>query len=118
MSHLSSISTSIENLDLLKKSLSSLDIVWYSENNSRVIIPQSNGHDFGFFWSGNEFEFIGDETLWEQPWSISSFIEKVQYQYIYKSLRNEISENLNYNNSVISKNETKNEIIIKLDNFV
>ena len=44
------------------------------------------GFDFGFFWNGKEFEFIGDEKLWIQVWSIGTFIEKIQYQYIYKSL--------------------------------
>ena len=86
MSHLSSMRTCLSNLTLLEHSLSVLGINWYRENYSHVVIPQDNGHDFGFFWNGKEFEFIGDEKLWIQVWSIGTFIEKIQYQYIYKSL--------------------------------
>ena len=86
MSHLSSMRTCLSNLTLLEHSLSVLEIQWYRENYSHIVIPQENGHDFGFFWNGKEFEFIGDEKLWIQAWSIGTFIEKIQYQYIYKSL--------------------------------
>ena len=86
MSHLSSMRTCLSNLTLLEHSLSVLGIQWYRENYSHIVIPQENGHDFGFFWNGKEFEFIGDEKLWVQVWSIGTFIEKIQYQYIYKSL--------------------------------
>jgi len=86
MSHLSSMRTCLSNLELLEHSLSVLEIQWYRENYSHIVIPQENGHDFGFFWNGKEFEFIGDEKLWVQVWSIGTFVEKVQYQYIYKSL--------------------------------
>ena len=86
MSHLSSMRTCLSNLTLLEHSLSVLGIQWYRENYSHIVIPQENGHDFGFFWNGREFEFIGDEKLWIQVWSIGTFIEKIQYQYIYKSL--------------------------------
>jgi len=86
MSHLSSLKTSLSNLPMLEYALSILEIDWYRENSSHIVIPQKNGHDFGFFWNGEEFEFIGDEALWIQVWSIGTFIEKIQYQYIYKSL--------------------------------
>ena len=86
MSHLSSMRTCLSNLTLLEHSLTVLGINWYRENYSHVVIPQDNGHDFGFFWNGKEFEFIGDEKLWIQVWSIGTFIEKIQYKYIYKSL--------------------------------
>ena len=86
MSHLSSMRICLSNLTLLEHSLLVLGIQWYRENYSHIVIPQENGHDFGFFWNGREFEFIGDEKLWVQAWSIGTFIEKIQYQYIYKSL--------------------------------
>ena len=63
MSHLSSMRTCLSNLTLLEHSLTVLGINWYRENYSHVVIPQDNGHDFGFFWNGKEFEFIGDEKL-------------------------------------------------------
>ena len=84
MSHLSSMRTCLSNLTLLEHSLTVLGINWYRENYSHVVIPQDNGHDFGFFWNGREFEFIGDELLWIQAWSIGTFIEKVQYQYPFE----------------------------------
>jgi hypothetical protein len=49
MSHLSSMRTCLSNLTLLEHSLSVLEIQWYRENYSHIVIPQENGHDFGFF---------------------------------------------------------------------
>ena len=112
MSHLSTMSTSLSDLALLEYSLSVLEIQWYRENYSHIVIPQENGHDFGFFWNGREFEFIGDERLWIQPWSIGTFIEKIQYQYIYKSLDIDLKVRGLYDIKVDS-NEMFNKIIIE-----
>ena len=107
MSHLSSMRTCLSNLTLLEHSLSVLEIQWYRENYSHIVIPQENGHDFGFFWNGREFEFIGDEKLWIQAWSIGTFIEKIQYQYIYKSLDIDLKVRGLYDVKVDPKEVTK-----------
>ena len=115
MSHLSSMRTCLSNLTLLEHSLSVLEIQWYRENYSHIVIPQENGHDFGFFWNGKEFEFIGDEKLWIQAWSIGTFIEKIQYQYIYKSLDMDLKMRGLYDIKVDPKEITKeiNKIVIE-----
>ena len=119
MSHLSSMRTSISNLILLERALSALEIQWYREDNSHIVIPQENGHDFGFFWNGKEFEFIGDEIFWIQPWSISTFIEKIQYQYIYKSLNIDLQVrglyDVKVNQSAVTSN--LNKIVIETWNI-
>jgi hypothetical protein len=115
MSHLSSMRTCLSNLTLLEHSLSVLGIQWYRENYSHIVIPQENGHDFGFFWNGREFEFIGDEKLWIQVWSIGTFIEKIQYQYIYKSLDIDLKVRGLYNVKVEPNEITRelNKIVIE-----
>jgi hypothetical protein len=107
--------TYLSDLRLLEYALSVLDIKWYRENSSHIVIVQENGYDFGFFWNGREFEFIGDETLWSQPWSIGTFIERIQYQYIYKSLDIDLKVRGLYDLNVTeeSKINEMNEIVLE-----
>jgi hypothetical protein len=90
MSHLSSVKTTLCNVSLLERTLTTLKVEWYKENASHVIIPQANGNDFGFFWDGNEFEFIGDKQLWTLRYSIASFLEQIQHEYLFKSLLDDL----------------------------
>ena len=119
MSHLSTMKTNLSNIILLEESLSILGIKWYREDLSHIVIPQKNGQDFGFFWNGKEFEFVGDEMFWVQPWSISSFLEKIQYQYIYKALELDLKARGLYDTSKITEqkvafnNFSENKIILE-----
>lgn len=115
MSHLSSMRTCLSNLQLLEYSLSILGISWYRESYSHIVIPQDNGHNFGFFWNGEEFEFVGDKKLWSQAWSIGSFIENIQFQYIYKSLDIELKRQGLHNVKPDQKevNKCLNQIILE-----
>ena len=33
---------------------------------------------------------MGDFSQWKQPWSIAVFIEKIQYQYVLKTIKLEL----------------------------
>ena len=33
---------------------------------------------------------MGDFSQWKQPWSIAVFIEKIQYQYVLKTIKMEL----------------------------
>tara|TARA_B110000444_G_C18682377_1_gene520363 strand:- start:113 stop:544 length:432 start_codon:yes stop_codon:yes gene_type:complete len=90
MSHLSSVKTCLTELNILEYSLIALDIKWYRESWASISLPQKEGPDFGFVWNGDEYELMGDFSQWKQPWSIAVFIEKIQYQYVLKTIKMEL----------------------------
>lgn len=90
MSHLSSVKTCLTQLHVLEYALLSLDIKWYRESWSSISLPQKEGPDFGFVWNGDEYELMGDFSQWKQPCSIALFIEKIQYQYVLKTIELEL----------------------------
>jgi Protein of unknown function (DUF1257) len=90
MSHFTHIKTRFQNLFYLEKALNRLNIVHQEKNinNStsesskiNLVIPQSNGYDIKFDWSGQEYELIVDMSYWEQPYPIENFIDKIAQQY-------------------------------------
>ena len=88
MSHFTYLKTRFQNLFYLQKALSKLNIVYKEEtiNNSEssnvdLVIPQSNGYDTKFCWNGQEYELAVDITLWNETYSIESFIDKIGQQY-------------------------------------
>lgn len=87
MSHFTHIKTRFQNLLYLKKALNRLNIL-YQENLdnsnsefSNLSIPQSNGYDIEFVWSGQEYELVFDMSFWEQSSPIESFIDKIAQTY-------------------------------------
>jgi hypothetical protein len=82
--------TRFQNLLYLEKALNRLNIphkqeqkIVRSPNLSHItlVIPQSNGYDIKFCWTGKEYELIMDVSFWEQPYPIENFIDKVAQQY-------------------------------------
>jgi hypothetical protein len=80
--------TCFRNLFYLEKALSRLNIESKqeeknitSENNTSLVIPQSNGYDIEFVWNGQVYELVVDVSFWEQPYPIETFIDKVSKQY-------------------------------------
>jgi len=61
-----------------EKNITSLDSELYDLN---LTIPQSNGYDIEFVWSGQEYELVVDMSFWEQPYPVESFIDKIAQQY-------------------------------------
>ena len=97
MSHFTKIKTKLYSLEILKKSLSDLNLEWTTENNSvrgyqnqihkaEIIINQSNNHDIGFKWNGNEYELVTDLMFWSQPYSVEKFLNQVNQRYAYNSI--------------------------------
>nr|QUE29426.1 Ycf35 [Erythrotrichia longistipitata] len=100
MSHFSKIKTIIKDLDTLKLSLIDLNldfdtsqrqIVGYDSDvcKADIVINQTNNYNFGFVWSGNEYELVVDPQFWRQPWSIELFLEKLTQSYAYHSVNKE-----------------------------
>ena len=87
MSHFTKIKTKLYSLEILKKSLSDLNLEWTTDNNSvrgyqnqthkaELIISQTNNHDIGFKWNGSEYELVTDLLFWSQPYSVEKFLMK------------------------------------------
>ena len=103
MSHFTRIKTSINDLSTLQSVLTQLNLSWekistpiqgYQNQtyNAEVIIHQSNAIDIGFAFNRQSYELIADKSFWRQPWSMESFLDKINQVYsvqlINKELRN------------------------------
>lgn len=97
MSHFSKIKTTLKDLNLLKKSLTDLSVIWDTEvkqikgyNNktsfANLVISQNNNYDIGFSWNGFEYQLVADLQFWQQPWSVELFLDKVTQRYAYHSI--------------------------------
>ena len=92
MSHFSQIKTQIRSLPALESALSNLGIDWKSgplplrgyqgqTQTAEVVIPQDNGYDIGFRWTGEQYELVADIELWHQELTVERFLNKVTQQY-------------------------------------
>ena len=97
MSHFTKIKTKLYNLEILKKSLNDLSLETKLEkkeirgyNNqthvAELVIRQSNNHDIGFAWNGNEYELVTDLMFWKQSCSVDKFLNQVNQRYAYNSI--------------------------------
>ena len=97
MSHFTKIQTTIKDLSLLKHTLTDLGLIWdTSSSNIKVgekmqhevdlLIKQNNLSHIGFVWNNNEYHLVADLQLWQQPWSIEVFMDKLSQKYAYHSI--------------------------------
>jgi hypothetical protein len=97
MSHFTKIKTKLYNLEILKKSLNDLSLETELEkkeirgyNNqthvAELVIRQSNNHDIGFAWNGNEYELVTDLMFLKQSCSVDKFLNQVNQRYAYNSI--------------------------------
>jgi hypothetical protein len=107
MSHFTKIKTKLYSLEILKKSLSDLNVAWTldeteirgykgQKHSSELIIKQENQHDIGFKWNGKEYELITDLMFWSQPYSVDKFLNQVNQRYAYNSIL-QVSEKEGFN---------------------
>ena len=100
MSHFSYIKTRIQNLGYLEKALNKLNI--HYELDSKIIkgydndsllvdliIPQKNGYDIGFKWTGVNYELVTDLSFWDQKYSNETFMDKLTQTYASQIILNE-----------------------------
>ena len=93
MSHFSRIKTSIREIDLLKKSLVNLNLVWeekeqliegYQGETHKVnlVLPQENNIDIGFEKTqNNDYQLIADLSFWDQSTSVEVFLDSLHKEY-------------------------------------
>lgn len=92
MSHFSKIKTRIQDLNLLKKTLTDLTIQWYLKYNAinqyenKNIIVELNNNKTELIWNGYEYELMIDTELWQETVPINNFIEKINKQYSYNKI--------------------------------
>jgi hypothetical protein len=126
MSHFTKIKTKLYNLEILKKSLSELNLVWTSDNkeirgykgqqhSAEIVILQENKHDIGFTWNGSEYELVTDLMFWSQPYSVDKFLNQVNQRYAYNSIL-QVSEKEGFNFSE-SENSQDGSVRLVLRRF-
>ena len=93
MSHFSRIKTSIREIDLLKKSLTNLNLVWEEKeqliegyqgetHNVNLVIRQENNIDIGFEKTkDNSYQLVADLAFWDQPTSVDAFLDSLHKEY-------------------------------------
>ncbi len=103
MSHFSQIKTKIRHLPALESALSDLGLDWKSgphpvrgyqgqTETAEVVIPQDNGFDIGFRWTGEEYELVADVEFWKQDFTVERFLSKVTQQYALNTVLSSTSE--------------------------
>ena len=97
MSHFTKIQTTIQDLDLLKHALTDLGLNWNTDSSEiqiddnnyhklDLLIKQNNLSHIGFVWNDNKYHLVADLQLWEQPWSLEVFLDKLSQKYAYHSI--------------------------------
>ena len=99
MSHFTKIKTKIYDLEILKKSLTDLNLEFTAENleingynnqktSADLIIKQSNNYDIGFKWNGTEYQMVTDLMFWSQDYSVDKFLNQINQRYAYNAILN------------------------------
>jgi hypothetical protein len=126
MSHFTKIQTKLCNLDVLKKTLSSLNLDW-AENTkviqgyksqvreTELIIKQSNNYEIAFKQNGNTYELVADLMFWSQPSSVDKFLNQIHQRYAYETIV-AVHEEANFTFSQ-TKNEQLGSICLQLTRY-
>ena len=95
MSHFSKIKTNFKSIDLLKKSITELNILGKLEISSEdskasvISIVQENKTSISFQWTGTEYELVTDLFFWQQPVSVESFLSSLTQRYAHNVIVSE-----------------------------
>jgi hypothetical protein len=92
MSHFSVISTNLQNYTVLLESLKFLGLTLGNDTSKTSIIIKNNGSDFFFKYNGKTFDLVADSQFWYQTIPFEIFLEKVQYQYNYTKIMNQVQK--------------------------
>ena len=126
MSHFTKIKTKLYNLEILKRSLNDLEletelaskqIRGYKQqlHDAELVIKQSNNHDIGFAWNGNEYELVTDLMFWDQKYSVNKFLNQVNQRYAF-NLITKVSEEQSFQ-YVEAENQQDGSIRLLLRKF-
>lgn len=115
MSHFTKLKTKLYNIEILKKSLSDLDLDWTvqsktvngyqnSTHEADLIIRQKNNYDIGFKWNGKEYELVTDLMFWSQDISLDKFLNNISQRYAYNAVI-DVTEKEGFNFTQTKNNE-------------
>ena len=128
MSHFSRIKTSILEIDLLKKSLTNLNLVWeekeqlikgYKNVNFKVnlVIKQNNNIDIGFEKTkDNNYQLIADLRFWDQSTPVDAFLDSLHKEYAITTVLEETKKQGFETISQI-KNQQNGEVVISVEKW-
>ena len=127
MSHFSRIKTSIREIDLLKKSLVNLNLVWeekeqliegYQGETHKVnlVIRQENNIDIGFEkTSENYYQLVADLSFWDQSSSLEHFLDRLHKEYAITTV---LQETKKKGFQTVSQENTQNgEVVIMVERW-
>ena len=128
MSHFSRIKTSIREIDLLKKSLTNLNLVWeekeqlikgYKNETHKVnlVIKQNNNIDIGFEKTkDNNYHLIADLSFWDQSTPVDAFLDSLHKEYAITTVLEETKKQGFETISQI-KNQQNGEVVISVEKW-
>jgi hypothetical protein len=128
MSHFSRIKTSIREIDLLKKSLTNLNLVWeekeqlikgYKNETHKVnlVIKQNNNIDIGFEKTkDNNYQLIADLSFWDQSTPVDAFLDSLHKEYAITTVLEETKKQGFETISQI-KNQQNGEVVISVEKW-
>ena len=128
MSHFSRIKTSIREIDLLKKSLTNLNLVWeekeqlikgYKNETHKVnlVIKQNNKIDIGFEKTkDNNYQLIADLSFWDQSTPVDAFLDSLHKEYAITTVLEETKKQGFETISQI-KNQQNGEVVISVEKW-
>nr|YP_007947742.1 Ycf35 [Neoporphyra haitanensis]AGG36991.1 Ycf35 [Neoporphyra haitanensis] len=124
MSHFTKIQTTIQDLNLLKHALTDLGLIWSmnsshiqvdenSQHKVDILIRQDNLSHIGFIWNDNKYHLVADLQLWEQPWSLEVFLDKLSQKYAYHSIIQETKKQGFEKMEQISQNDGSIKLVVQ-----
>ena len=128
MSHFSRIKTSIREIDLLKKSLTNLNLVWeekeqliegYQGETHKVnlVLPQKNNIDIGFERTqDNNYQLVADLAFWDQPTSVDAFLDSLHKEYALTTVIEETKKQ-GFEKISQTQNQQNGEVVIIVEKW-
>jgi len=128
MSHFSRLKTSIREIDLLKKSLTNLNLAWH-ENEQLIegyqgethivnlVVPQKNNIDIGFEKTkDNNYQLIADLAFWDQPTSVDAFLDSLHKEYALTAVLEETKKQ-GFEKISQTNNQQNGEVVIIVEKW-
>jgi hypothetical protein len=95
MSHFTKIKTKLYNLEILKQTLSDLNLNWNvspnimfdTENQTNkddvILLNEHSKSNVSFKWNGLEYELVTDLMYWSESYSVEKFLSRLHQRYAY-----------------------------------
>ena len=128
MSHFSRIKTSIREIDLLKKSLTNLNLVWeekeqliegYQGETHKVnlVLPQENNIDIGFERTkDNSYQLVADLSFWDQSTSVDAFLDSLHKEYALTTVLEETKKQ-GFEKISQTQNQQNGEVVVIVEKW-